>query len=175
MKREFVRFCSILLVMLMASPVLAFDGDYVLEDRFLAHLASAKAGDAKAQYAVADMYRKGRGTLANDQEALSWYIRAARQGMRRAAYKAGYLYLHSESVTSSPIKALPWLKMAADSGYSPAQYELGLLYSTGKVGKRDNKLALTLLSKAKLAGHKPAEAAFDRVVKQMVRSQSSSR
>ncbi|WP_455198571.1 tetratricopeptide repeat protein [Kaarinaea lacus] len=174
MRREWVRLCCTMLLFLTL-PAGAFDGDYVLEDRFNAQLAKAKAGDARAQYAVADMYRKGRGTVASDKDALQWYVRAARQGIRRAAYKAGFLYLHSESLEASPKKALPWLEMAADSGYSPAQYELGMLYTTGKAVKRNNKMALTLFSRAKLAGHKPSEAAFNRVVNQMVRSQSASR
>lgn len=158
----------ILLWLVIVQPALAYDGDYILEQRFKQTLAAARDGDVKAQYAVAEMYRKGRGTPANDEEALIWYIRAAQQGKHKAAYKAGYLYLHSDTVSNSPKKALPWLKMAADTGYSPAQYELGLLYSTGKAGQLDNKKALSLLSQAKLAGHKEAEKAFDQVVRQMV-------
>ena len=175
LQKDFIRSFCVLILVLMAQPVLAYDGDYILEERFKAQLEKAKKGDPKAQYAVADMYRKGRGTDVSDKEALHWYVRAARQGIRKAAYKAGYLYLHSETLDSAPKKAAQWLKMASDSGYSPAQYELGLLYSTGKAGKQDNKMALRLLSKAKLAGHEPAEAAFDRVVKQMVRNRSQSR
>lgn len=164
-----------LLLALITQPVLAYDGDYVLEERFRAQLAKAKNGDARAQYAVADMYRKGRGTDASDKEALQWYVRAAQQGNSKAAYKAGYLYLHSESLDSSPKMAVPWLKMAADSGYSAAQYELGLLYSTGEAGKQDRTLALRLLGKAKLGGYEQAEEAFDQVVKQMVRNHSTDR
>ena len=152
------------LCLFVALPVVAFDGDYILEERFQTNLVNAKNGEAQAQYAVGEMYRRGKGIEASDKEALNWFMHAASQGDLRASYKVAYIYLHSTTVSQAPQKALPWLEISAKSGYPPAQYELGLLYTSHNGVKKDNARALTLLGKAKLAGYQPANRAFNKVM-----------
>lgn len=160
--------------LLFAVPAVAFEGDYILEERFQASLFKAKDGDQRAQLTVGEMYQKGRGTKASDEDALYWYLLAAQQGNLKATYKAAYLYLHSETVPKSPRKAVPLLKKSANAGNPAAQYELGLIYGSGLAGQWDSKQALALLAKAKLAGYKPAVQAFDKAVGRFVKLNSKS-
>lgn len=167
------RLCLCLLLFLWpfgTQQALAFDGDYIWEDRFKASLVEARSGLAKDQYAVADMYFRGRGTTADAAKALHWFLLAARQGHRKAAYKVGYLYLYGDGLTHSPRLALPWIKKAAIAGYAPAQHELGKLYFSGRLGKRNEAQALKWLGKAKAAGYAPARSSFDRLVKRLVKA-----
>jgi hypothetical protein len=152
------------LCLLLALSVKAIEGDYILEERFQSYLLQAKDGEIHAQFAVGEMYQRGRGVEASDEDALHWFSLSASQGNLKAAYKAAYLYLHSNSVPQSPQKAVPLLKLAADAGYPAAQYELGLIYGKGLGGFWDSTLAIRLLAKAKVAGYKPAYTAFDKAV-----------
>lgn len=155
---------------------LAFEGDYIWEERFKAALVKAASGQAKDQYAVGDMYFRGRGTAVDSTKALRWFLLAAQQGHIKAAYKAGYLYLHGDNnlaAEASPKQALPWLNKAAQSGYAPAQYELGRLYFTDDIVKRDEPLALKWLGRAKAAGYAPARSVFDKMVKHLVKEQKN--
>lgn len=165
---------SLCLLLSYLSPVLAFEGDYIWEERFKARLARAQSGLANEQYAVGDMYFRGRGTAVDPTKALNWFLLAAKQGHVKAAYRAGYLYLYNEELTHAPKLALPLLKMAAESGYVPAQYELGKLLFSGAGGERDESQALQWLVKAKAADYAPARAAFEQTVKRLVREKSQS-
>jgi len=150
---------------------MAFEGDYILEERFQAYLFKAKDGEVKAQFTVCEMYQRGRGTEASDEDA--WFLLAASKGNVKAAYKAGYIYLHSSTVPQSPRKAVRWLKLSAKAGIPAAQYELGMIYGSGLGGLWDTTRALGLLAKAKLAGYKPANRAFKQVVSQFVKLKSN--
>jgi len=162
------------LCLLIAAPTMAFEGDYILEDRFRAVLENAKAGDPRAQYAVGNMYYRGRGVEASDKKALHWFVLAAKQGVLKASYKSAYIYLHSKTVHHSPRKALPWLKLSVKSGNPAAMYELAMLYSARRASKQNHTRVLTLLSKAKNAGYKPAKVAFEQAVSNLVKINSRS-
>lgn len=163
-----------LVLLFSAQHVVAFEGDYIWDERFKASLAKAESGRAKDQYTVGDMYFRGRGTAVNPSEALRWFLRAAKQGHRKSAYKAGYLYLYNEelSPSASPKKGIPWIKKAAAAGYAPAQYELGRLYFSGDVIKRSESQALKWLGRAKAANYEPAGKAFEQIVKRLVKAQN---
>ena len=163
----------IILCVFISLPAMAFEGDYIMEERFQAYLFKAKDGEVKAQFAVGEMYQRGRGTEASDEDALYWFLLSASKGDVKAAYKAGYIYLHSSSVPQSPRKAVRWLKLAAKAGIPAAQYELGMIYGSGLGGFWDTTRALKLLAKAKLAGYKPADRAFKQVVSQFVKLKSN--
>lgn len=166
----------LLLSMLYVQQATAFEGDYIWEERFKAGLSKAQSGLAKDQYAVGDMYFRGRGTAKDSAKAMHWFLLAAKRGHKKAAYKAGYLYLYGDGVSPpvSPKKAFPWFRQAAVAGYIPAQYELGRLYFAGKVIKRNESSALKWLGRAKMAGYAPARTAFDQMVKRLVKAQKVS-
>ena len=159
-------FCAALCV---AQSAAAFEGDYIWDKRFKASLAKASTGQANDQYAVGDMYFRGRGTTTDHTKALKWFLLAAEQGHRKAAYKAGYLYLYGEELTQVPKQALHWFQRAALADYVPAQYELGKLFLSGLAGPRDSTQALKWLGKAKAANYKLANAAFSQTVSRLVK------
>ncbi len=152
-------------------PLVAFEGDYIWDKRFKASLVKAHSGQATDQYAVGDMYFRGRGTGIDNRKALHWFLLAAKQGHRKAAYKAGYLYLQGEQVERSPAQAQAWFHKSAVAGYVPAQYELGRLLVSGAAGKRDHTRALKWLGKAKAANYEPAEAEFTKIVSRLVKAE----
>jgi TPR repeat protein len=165
--------CCVVLLLFFAQLVIAFEGDYIWDERFKASLARAESGQAKNQYVVGDMYLKGRGTVIDAKQALNWFLRAAKQGHRRAAYKVAYLYLYDDDIIErSPQRALRWLQQAAEAGFVPAKFELGKLYASGAAGRRDTALALKWLGEAKLAGYEPAREEFARLVRRMVKDSS---
>jgi hypothetical protein len=49
-------------------------------EHFEEFLRLAEQGDAKAQYNLGVMYRKGHGVPQNDAEAVKWYRKSAKQG-----------------------------------------------------------------------------------------------
>ena len=164
-------FCVFLstLSVLFVHPAEAFEGDYIWDERFKSALVKAKSGQANDQYAVGDMYFRGRGTKTNHLKALQWFLLAAEQGHRKAAYKTGYLYLHGEGLTPAPKQALIWFRRSASAGYVPSQYELGKLLLTDLAGPRDNAQALKWLGKAKGAKYELAEKEFTQTVNRMLR------
>jgi hypothetical protein len=164
-----------LLFLVSTAQALAFEGDYIWEERFKTRLARAQSGQVSDQYAVANMYFRGRGIEKNASKALRWFLRAAKQGHTKAAYKVGYLYLYAADLaaSNSPKQAFPWIQKAAQAGYPPAQYELGRLYFSGKAVERDESQALKWLGRAKSAGYAPARTAFKQTVKRLVEAQSA--
>ncbi len=165
---------GILLLLIVAQPSTAFEGDYILDEQFKAGIEKARSGQAIDQYALGNMYLRGRGTRVDHAKALRWFLLAARQGHRKAAYRVGYLYLYGKGVTRSPRRALGRFRQAARAGYAPAQYELGKLFLSGAAGKRDTAKALKWLVKAKAANYAPAEVAFKQMVKRMAKPRKTS-
>ena len=159
---------SVLWLLFFAQQALAFEGDYVWDERFQASLVKARSGQAQDQYEIGEMYFRGRGTKTNPVEALHWFLLAAKQGHKKAAYKAGYLYLHGAGIEPNPTLALTWLAMAAKAGYAAAQYELGKLFASDAAGYFDGAQALKWLGKAKAAGYAPAGAEFSKTVRRLV-------
>lgn len=94
----------------------------------------AEAGDPRAQYWLADLYRFGRGRLINYTGALHWYKLAAKQTgdveiNRRAVYALGYMVDEAQGVERDIDKALCLYKASSEMGYANAQWALCLLYA----------------------------------------------
>ncbi len=51
----------------------------------------AELGDAKAQYNLGQMYRKGQGVSQDDKQAVKWYRKAAEQGFAAAQGNLGVI------------------------------------------------------------------------------------
>ncbi|WP_455218432.1 tetratricopeptide repeat protein, partial [Kaarinaea lacus] len=86
-----------LTVMSLASSAYAA-GDYILENKFKRELPKAEQGDVKAQYAVGEMYEKGKGAVRDVNKAFDWYMKAANQNDKKAAYKVGLFYYQGRGV-----------------------------------------------------------------------------
>jgi hypothetical protein len=87
----------------------------------------AKAGDAQAQMALAQMYDKGNGVEQSDAEAFKWWLKAAEQGTPIAQHNVGVAYLSGVGVAQDKDKALRWLTKAADQGHLKAGEYAGRL------------------------------------------------
>jgi len=142
-----------------------FEQDYMWQDRFKKAMASAEQGIAKAQYSVAEMFEKGRGTPKDPSQAFTWYKKAAKQRHIKAEYKLGYFYYKGLSVSKNADKAFKHFKKPANKGNVRAQYYLGKLYETGQGISKDKEKALIWYSRASLAGYPLAETALEKIKK----------
>lgn len=107
-------------------------------------MASAKAGEAQAQYTLASRYTTGWGGHKVDAKlAFHWYIKAAEQGQKAAQYSLGWMYGKGTQMTPhSSEKSAYWYTKAANQGQEYAAYNLAELYYAGKgVPKSDVQAA----------------------------------
>jgi len=104
----------------------------------------AEAGDARAQYHLAQLFDYGRGVLADDAKAADWYRRAAEAGYPAAGYHLGAALM----AAGQPEQARPWLERSAAAGEPRAQYSLAALLMRGGASRPDFPAALGWLDKA---------------------------
>lgn len=98
-----------------AAATQAYDGgDY--ETAFAQWHALARAGDARAQIAVAGMHRFGEGRPVDLAAAARWYRRAARSGEAVAQLNLGEMYMLGTGVPRDFVRAYMWLTLAVDRG-----------------------------------------------------------
>ena len=109
---------------------------------------AAKAGDAKAEYQLANLYLSGAGVRKDAAKAAAWYRKAADQGYGPAQSELGALYLRGIGVPKDEAQAIVWVRRAAEQGEVIAQSDLGMLYLNGQGVEQDNAQALVWLRKA---------------------------
>ncbi len=80
----------------------------------------AEQGNAKAQYNLGLMYRKGQGVPQDDAEGVGWYRKAAEQGHASAQYNLGFIYGKGQGVPQDDAQAHMWFDLAA-SRYPPGE------------------------------------------------------
>jgi len=107
----------------------------------------AEAGDAEAQFNLAQAYRLGRGVPKDEQAAIEWYRRAAGQGLTPAEANYGLLLLEKDRDA-----AMPWLEKAAAKGDARAQYVVGTALFNGDPLPPDPVRAYALMSRAAASG-----------------------
>ncbi len=125
-------------------------------DAMIARAQSAAAGDADAQFQMAQMYRLGKGVPVNLQEAIFWYERACKGGNSRSGYELAQLYL-SESDFD---KAHHWHKNAATAGQVPSMVALGNFFARGVGVTKDLKVAADWYGRAARHGNASAQFVF---------------
>lgn len=82
---------------------------------------AANQGDARAQYALAEIHFKGAWGLEQDQlKAVNLYRASARQGHPLAMYEMGHMYDHGHAVEKNLNQALEWYEKAAREGVPAA-------------------------------------------------------
>jgi uncharacterized protein len=134
-------------------------------DRHAAYLAEAeilktkaKSGHVDSQFALAQMYRKGRGVDRDAGEAARLYRAAATAGHVGAIYTLGELYENGEGVRESYHRAAEWYALAARLGHgADAEFAMGLLYFYGRGVIHDYNDALDWFRKAAGKGHPAAQ------------------
>lgn len=120
---------------------------------------AAEAGNARAQFMLGIMYRKGDGGLEQDlAKSLEWFRKAAESGHTDACYWVGAAYNSGEGVEKNEAEAIKWFLPAAEEGKATAQFELGIIYLLGGTGvERDALEAQRWLTKAAEQDHMYAQ------------------
>ncbi|KQO55514.1 SPOR domain-containing protein [Sphingomonas sp. Leaf257] len=148
---------ALLAAFLVATPVLAVpdvkagvdawaQGDYrkaVEEWR-----GPAVAGDADAQFNLAQAYKLGRGVPLDPTLAESWFRKAAVQGHIQATDNYGLALFQS----GKKAEAAPWLEKSIAHGEPRAQLVLGTMLFNGDGVPRDYPRAYALMTLASQAG-----------------------
>jgi TPR repeat protein len=81
----------------------------------------AEAGDAEAQYRLAQLHSTGDGAPHDLEAAARWYRAAAEAGHETAAYRLGFLYLRGRGVAGKDfVQAYTWFCISADLGVGDA-------------------------------------------------------
>jgi TPR repeat protein len=140
-------------------------GDYIWEEKFKKELPKAEQGDSDAQYAVGEMYEKGKGAVRDQQKAFEWYNKSADQGNVKAAYKLGLAYLKGNGVSKNYSKARSWLEKSANKDYVRAQYYLGEIYENGHGVSQDYDEAMKWYKRALKGGFGSASESIRRVAR----------
>lgn len=94
---------------------------------------AANAGDADAQFNLAQAYTLGRGVPVDIPVAESWFRKAALQGHVAAQAKYGLVLFDQHK----PGEAAPWLEKAAHRGEPRAQLVYGTMLFNGDGGAKD--------------------------------------
>src|SRR5713226_2575978 len=94
------------------------------DDDFYSLRQSAAAGDAQAQFAVANHYYYGLGVPQDYSQALMWYLKSANQGFAPAQNQLGNMYQHKFGVPRDYKRALAYYRSAVSQGYALAQFNL---------------------------------------------------
>ena len=116
----------------------------------------AQAGDADAQFNLAQAYRLGRGVDADKAQAEALYAAAAAQGHVQASDNYG-LMLFEDGRREA---AMPYIEAAAGRGDPRAQYLLGVAHFNGDLAEKDWPRAYALLTLANNSGLPQARAAM---------------
>ncbi|MEC7120449.1 MAG: tetratricopeptide repeat protein [Pseudomonadota bacterium] len=89
--------------------------------------AAAQAGNAHAQFFLANRYKTGQGVPQDMNQAFAWYLKAAEQGAAPAQLNIGQMYAQGRGVNRDLNQAKNWLQRAAKQGDNRASYNLALL------------------------------------------------
>jgi len=116
----------------------------------------AVAGDADAQFNLAQAYKLGRGVPLDPALAESWFRKAALQGHVQAADNYGLALFQAGKKTD----ALPWLQKSVAHGEPRAQLVLGTMLFNGDAVPRDFPRAYALMSRASASGLQSASQAL---------------
>ena len=108
----------------------------------------ATAGDADAQFNLAQAYKLGRGVPQSLAEAEKWYKRAADQGHLQANDNYGLILFQAQRRG----EALPYLQASANRGEPRAQYVLGTGHFNGDFVEKDWIKAYALMNRASAQG-----------------------
>jgi TPR repeat protein len=98
----------------------------------------AASGDAKAQFALGDLYEDGNGVPQDYAQAAAWYRKAADQGYAVAQLDLGVLYEHGNGVPKDYAEAYFWLDLAAAGeipGLFAADFRVGMVKTRDEAAK----------------------------------------
>lgn len=108
----------------------------------------AHAGDAEAQFKLAEAYRVGEIVEGDYLKAMHWYRTSAEQGHSAAQNDLGTMFLNGIGMERNPEEAAKWYARAAVQGEASAQFNLGMRYATGTGLQQDDEQAVLWFTKA---------------------------
>ena len=114
----------------------------------------AAAGDADAQFNLAQAYKLGKGVAPDLKRAEELYLKAAQQGHLQAADTYGLLLFQ----TGRREAAMSWLVPSAERGEPRAQYVLAVAHYNGDLLPKDPVRAYALMTRAAASGLDVAKA-----------------
>ncbi len=110
--------------------------------------AAAIAGNAAAEFEVANRYADGHGVPQSDGEAVRWLELAAKQGLAPAQFRLGAFYEKGIAVKRDLAVARDLYAAAAAKGNGKAMHNLAVLYAEGINGPADYRTAAQWFRKA---------------------------
>jgi len=137
------------------------------ETAFKLYSGLAQAGNARAQYWLADMYEFGYGVPKDIPEALNWMKKAADQGLATAQGRLGEIYFAGNETIQDFKAAREWLQKAADQKNAVAQRRLGQMEEQGLGAPADPVRAYALYEQAILDGDGYAVRLRDDLLKRL--------
>jgi len=100
-------------------------------------LHKAQAGDAKAQYDLADAYSEGKGIPKDPKQGLIWLRKSASQGYVGAEATLGYMYQKGIEIEPDPHEAANWYRKAARQNNAKAQTHLSEMVAQGLISNKE--------------------------------------
>jgi len=100
-------------------------------------LHKAQAGDAKAQYDLADAYSEGKGIPKDPKQGLMWLRKSALQGYVGAEATLGYMYQKGIEIEPDAHEAANWYRKAARQANSKAQSHLSEMLAQGLISNKE--------------------------------------
>ena len=103
----------------------------------------AEAGDAKAQFDLAEAYSEGNGVAKDSAQGMEWLKKSALQGFARAQVVLGYMYQKGINMEKDPSEAAKWYKKAAKQGdkdpkpAQTAQHNLSEMLAQGLISAKE--------------------------------------
>lgn len=97
-------------------------------------LRAAQLGNAKAMFAIGNMYDRGIGIAEDKELAVQWYQKASMLGNASATYNLASKYLNGEAVQEDPVFAGKMFERAAELGSVSGMVETGHAYHYGRYG-----------------------------------------
>lgn len=132
----------------------AKSGDH--EKAFKLYSEEAKAGNALAEYEIADMYRRSLigGEDKSDEHysaALAGFLKVEQTAEKMKPYlqyRIGRMYYDGYGTEQDFTEALKWLELSARGGNHLSEYTVAKMYRDGKGTERDPKMAAAWFEKA---------------------------
>lgn len=118
---------------------------------------SAKSGDVRSQFSLANMYHNGIGVKIDEKLAFYWYMQVAQQGFASAQFNVASGYYHGIGTAKNLEKSLDWYEKSAQQDFIAAQYNLAVMYRRGEGSQVDNKEAFHWYERAAKLGYGTAQ------------------
>ncbi len=127
---------------------------------------SAKRGDARSQFSLANMYNSGINVTKDNKLAFYWYLQVAEQDYASAQFNVANSYFYGLGVGKDLEQAFYWYKKAVKNGHVQAQYNLATLYLNGDGVEKNSKQAVYWYQKSAEQGY--LEACYHLALLQLI-------